>query len=628
MELDLEVARPAAVAAQPARQRADGFRCGALHAPIMLTADEVGGDLRPRAAVRGARWGVTRSPSGQRRRPCRSPRVVRQLELAARRAATPRRSADDLLTPAARAARGRRRLRAARAARRLARCGTRASSCAASGWTGGDRRVAQRAHRGSAGAGGLDESLELRLVRGEWRIEALPLAAEPAFGEHRSLVHRMDTAVDGPREPGARCSARPHRSTPPPGPAGAHLAPRVAVVIPCFDDGATIREAVRSVTGPGAVRAGGGERRLHRSRHRCRARASCSDEGTRVIHQAQPRHLGRAHGRPGGHHARRTSSRWTRRRRARPARWPRWPTRSTRALAGRGVGLRRRSSARWSSPAPSLEGARPVADHLLQQHALRGHVPSRRAAGGRRLEPAGRLPGLGPLDGARRGRLLRGAARWRAGAALPPARRAPVRARRRSPRRDLRRAPAPPPAPVRGAPRATGAAPRTPGGCGSGCRWPRPFPGCSRRHRHRLFTLVDSPLDFAEAAAGAAARLRSARTRRRAGRPDPRRGPGRRTAVIVVCLRGPRLTRRITPISRKPALVTALREGSFSTPTLVIMCSRPSSRSESAMRRPGAGGHCRGRGPAGWWPSPRGRPCRAGSSSQPPGAASTGARSR
>ena len=34
---------------------------------------------------------------------------------------------------------------------------------------------------------------------------------------------------------------RPHASPP--------AAPRVAVVIPCFDDGATIREAVASVTG-------------------------------------------------------------------------------------------------------------------------------------------------------------------------------------------------------------------------------------------------------------------------------------------------------------------------------------------------------------------------------------------
>ncbi len=51
----------------------------------------------------------------------------------------------------------------------------------------------------------------------------------------------------------------------------------------------------------------------------------------------------------------------------------------------------------------------------------------------------------------------------------------------------------------------------------------------------------------------------------------------------VVCLRGPRLTMRMTPISRKPDLATALREASFSTPTFVIMWARPSSRRESAM---------------------------------------------
>ncbi len=84
---------------------------------------------------------------------------------------------------------------------------------------------------------------------------------------------------------GSRCSARPHRPRPPPGPAGGTPPqPRVAVIIPCFNDGATIREAVRSVLDQEpcelvVVNDGSTDPAT------AAALRDLSDEGVRVIHQ-------------------------------------------------------------------------------------------------------------------------------------------------------------------------------------------------------------------------------------------------------------------------------------------------------------------------------------------------------
>ena len=227
------------------------------------------------------------------------------------------------------------------------------------------------------------------------------------------------------------------------------------------------------------MRARGGERRVHRSRARSRCSTSSSAAGMRVIHQQNRGTSAARMTGVCGHAARRTSSRWTPTTRFFPARWPRWRTRSTRAPARRGVGRADASSARWSEPQRGARpGARSLADHVLQQPALRGlfRRDALLAVGGWSLPGAFQDWDL-----------------WmalaEAGYAAAPSRCGRVTATASTAGASSRAAP---PATTRSTPSCgaatracsrnaarTGGARRTPGACASGCRWPRRRPGAS-----------------------------------------------------------------------------------------------------------------------------------------------------
>ena len=140
--------------------------------------------------------------------------------------------------------------------------------------------------------------------------------------------------------------------------------------------------------------------------------------------------------------------------------------------------------------------ARRLARHLLQRHALRGHVPPPGTGGGRGLEPPGAFQDwdlwMALAEAGHSATLLRwetlryrkdGGRQFGSNAARHDEIHAELR--RRHPRlfaerrRNWRRSNDPLRVRI-GLPLATA------------------IPGLSRRHRHRLYTLVRSPLDFAE----------------------------------------------------------------------------------------------------------------------------------
>ena len=215
----------------------------------------------------------------------------------------------------------------------------------------------------------------------------------------------------------------------------------------------------------------------------------------RVIHQEQPRHLGGPHDRPVRHHARRTCSRWTPTTLLAARRPGRAGGRAGRApLARRRCGAACASSARWSSrqrrrPRRSTRGASPTST-TCPTPACSGATPS--------LDVGGwSLPGAFQD--------------WDLWMALAEAGFTPPRcsigrtlhyrrhggrqfaSRRGAPRRALRASCG---AATRACSRpagATGGARRDPLRVRLGLPLATAIPGLSRRHRHRLFTLVDSP---------------------------------------------------------------------------------------------------------------------------------------
>ena len=255
----------------------------------------------------------------------------------------------------------------------------------------------------------------------------------------------------------------------------------------------------------GALRARDRQRRLDRPRDARGARGA-GRRGTPGDPPAQPRHRGGAHDRRVRPPARRTCSRSTRTTPCSPERWRRSRTRSRRAR-----GWRRRGGAsrlfgdverRERSRAATLDPWRITYFNNIPYASLMRREPLL-AVGGWSLP--GRVPGLGPLDGARRGGLRRHGRRRPGPAttactadassrAAPPSMPSATR-----PSRAATSACSPSAA-------ATGGAPASPGACGVGLPLAAAIPGLPQRQRHRLFTLADTPREALDHARPAGSR--------------------------------------------------------------------------------------------------------------------------